>query len=158
MRRRAALRAIAVATVSAGCVEAPSSTPAEEDCSVAASAPLRSLAVPSEPTGARAESFARSYEADYAVLRAEDAGWTVDGIESVAASARAIDEGFIVEVTVSLDAHRSVRNGTDTEAETLYGSLSYHGWYRVGEEWVERAPGEDAATPPERGWTTVACS
>lgn len=172
MRRRTMLHAIAVATLSAGCTDSPAAHSAEsdcanctssptvsrsaDDCTVPESSPLPSADVPSDLTRESAESFALSVEKTYAVQRAEADGWNVDGTDWTESSVRAIDGGFLVEATVNLDAHKSTRAGTETEM--LYGSLSYSGRYRVVQGRAERAPGEGGDTPPERGWTTLACS
>lgn len=156
MRRRAMLHALGVATLFAGCSTSPPVSRTPDDCTIPESSPLPSTEVPSELTRDSAESFALSVEKSYAIQRANTDGWNVDGIDWTKSSVEEDDGGFVVKATVSLDAHKSTQAGTGTE--TLYGSLLYSGWYQVSETRAERAPGDDGKTPPERGWTTIACS
>lgn len=133
-------------------------TDSETPCTVPNSSPLPSATVPDESTTNAAKSVALAVERSYASHRAEADGWTVDGIDSTDTSITELDAGYLVEATVRLDVHRETQFGTETDEETLYGSFNYSGWYRVTTRRVERAPGKNAATPPGRGWTTVACA
>ena len=104
-----------------------------------------------------AKSVAVSVEETYAVVREESDGWNIDGTDWVETYVQSFDNGYFVKVTVSIDAHKSTQVGTGTE-QKLYGSFSYKGWYRITNKKIERAPAQSGETPPESGWTTVACA
>lgn len=176
MRRRALLCSLTVTQLLSGCTASsgPSSednctdcttsvdspqTPAKQttECTVPDSSPLPSAELPSELTRDSVESFALSVEETYAVRRAENDGWTVDGTDGVYATVERDDTGFLVKATVNIDATKSQEKSTGTP-QTLYGSLTYSGWYRVTDQKAERGPGEGHDSPPDWGWVTVVCS
>lgn len=137
--------------------ETASASPTETACSVPKSSLLPSARFPDDLTNESAQIFAISVEKAYANQRARADGWVVDGTDWTESSVQRIDGRFIVKADVSLDAHKEIQSGTTTRTETLFGSLHYVGWYRITSRRAERAPGEDAETPPGSGWTTVAC-
>lgn len=129
----------------------------QTECTVPDSSSLPPATVPSEVTEESAASVALSIEESFAVQRATDEGWNVDGTDGTDTSVDAINGGFLVKATVNIDGHKLIDSETETEEE-LYGSFKYSGWYRITEKQIERAPGDSAEEPPEQGWTTVACS
>lgn len=176
MRRRSLLYSLVVTPLLSGCT-APSGPSSEDDCTncttsagspqtpskqttectVPDSSPLPSAELPSELPRDSAESLALSVEETYAVQRAENDGWTVDGTDGVYATVEQSDTGFLVKATVNLDTTKYQEESTGT-SQTLYGSLTYSGWYRVTDQKAERAPGEGHESPPEWGWMTIVCS
>lgn len=172
MRRRPFLSTIGSTVLIAGCMGSPSDgttegdssqttiateTATERDCTVPESSPLPSTEVPSELTRETAKSAAISVEETYPFARAESDGWKVDGTDGTRSTVQTSENGFFILATVNIDTHKSTDGGTGTE-QTLYGSFSYEGWYRINEKRIERAPAYSGDTPPEEGWKTVACA
>ena len=129
----------------------------QTECTVPDSSSLPSATVPSELTEESAESVALSIEESFAIQQTKAEGWNVDGTDGTYTSVDAINGGFLVKATVNIDGHKLIDSETETEEE-LSGSFKYSGWYRVTEKQIERAPGDSAEVPPEKDWTTVACS
>ena len=159
-------------TLIAGCTGGPSDSPSnsernptstsaqattKKDCTVLESSPLPSADVPSELTEQTAKSVAVSIEESYAIEREKSGGWIIDGTEWTDTDVQPFEGGFYVKATVSLDAHKSTEIGSSTE-QIVYGSLYKRGWYRITSQKIERAPAGDGETPPDSGWTTVACA
>lgn len=172
MRRRLFLSTLGLTASIAGCMGSPpdgttegdssqttiaTETATERDCTVPESSPLPSAEVPSELTRETAKSAAISVEKSYAFARAESEGWNVDGTDGTRSTVQTSENGFFILATVNIDTHKSTDSGTGTE-QTLYGSFTYEGWYRINDKMIERAPAYSGATPPEEGWKTVACA
>lgn len=127
----------------------PTRTP---DCSVAPRFAGIDVPFPTRITRETAAAFAGQFEERYASRQADADGWTVDGVDFADTSVRSVERGYVVHVTLSLDAHRRTQVGTATE--TLYGSLPAEAWYRVTSRRGERSPVPAAAADD---WTVVAC-